>query len=160
MQSKLLYMEEHGNSPGCRGRCTRAQVCVAIGHSNSMWFTVFSSCPHLGQVRTGWQWRSARQLQTGTQFDKACHMKFLIFGTVLTFQACCDRLVVLGSLHASAGCSLSRRHFSSYPVLTEYILDFVWTQQKLSILKDLLMRILVIIKICSGAISVFLSIIN
>ena len=61
IQSKFLYMEEHGNSPGCRGRCAKSQVYVAIGHSNSMWFTVSSSCPHLGQVRTGWQWRSARR---------------------------------------------------------------------------------------------------
>ncbi|CAN7017760.1 unnamed protein product [Brassica oleracea var. botrytis] len=43
--SKLLSTEELGNSPGWKGSCARVQVCVANGHSKSMWFTVSSSCP-------------------------------------------------------------------------------------------------------------------
>lgn len=72
---RLLYIELHRNIPGRRGISARAQAWIEGGHSKSRWFRVSSSAPHRGQLRSVPQWRSESELQTGTQFERACQIK-------------------------------------------------------------------------------------
>ncbi|KAL0689371.1 hypothetical protein Bca4012_089049 [Brassica carinata] len=62
-------------TPGRRGISARAQAWIEGGHSKSRWFRVSSSAPHRGQLRSVPQWRSESELQTGTQFERACQIK-------------------------------------------------------------------------------------
>lgn len=82
------------------------------------------SAPQRGQFRSLLQCRSVSRLQTGTQSDKACQIKCLIFLEVLRDQALAFRDVVLGSETSVGTVDVSLVIASAYPDWTEYVPDF------------------------------------